>query len=296
MTWITLSTNEVLLGFALISGIGGLATIAIKSYRNGTSQKNTLSWRRKSTWNQNRDLTLLFSLCIAILCCVVSFSWTTYGEQAQNTVQSAALEDDWTEVIPPTTHKKKPKPIPPIIEPTIIVPDKEDVIEIDEDIDMVEEDISETAIIDTVTSVGPSTELPKKQLPLPLPDEPKSDVREIVEIVEEMPLFPGCAHLNTRKERKQCSDEKLLSYVAEHLNYTPIAKENNIEGKVYIQFVIDQNGQLSQEKIRRDIGGGLGQEALKVIRGMKEMTWTPGKQQGRKVNVRMTLPVEFILH
>lgn len=85
----------------------------------------------------------------------------------------------------------------------------------------------------------------------------------------------------------------LLAYLSKEIKYPAIARQNDITGTVVIQFVIDRNGNVTQVQLVKGIGGGCDQEALRVIKGMP--AWTPGKQQGRPVSVRYTLPVKFKL-
>lgn len=103
---------------------------------------------------------------------------------------------------------------------------------------------------------------------------------EIFVLVEEMPQFPG-------------GDQALLQYLADKIRYPAIARENKIEGLVVVQFVIDENGTISQAQILRGIGGGCDEEALRVIAAMPR--WKPGKQRGIPVKVRFNLPVRFQL-
>ncbi|MDB4088585.1 energy transducer TonB [Flavobacteriales bacterium] len=103
---------------------------------------------------------------------------------------------------------------------------------------------------------------------------------EIFSIVEVMPEFPG-------------GQAKMLSYISNKVRYPEIAKENNIQGKVYIQFVVNKDGSLSDAKVVRGIGGGCDEEALRAVNSMPN--WTPGKQRGKPVRTRFILPVRFHL-
>lgn len=96
-------------------------------------------------------------------------------------------------------------------------------------------------------------------------------------VVEQMPAFRGNLH----------------KYLAEQVRYPDIAKENGIEGMVVIQFVVNEKGEISNAFIVKDIGGGCGEEALRVVRGMP--LWLPGANRGRQVKVQMSLPVKFKL-
>ncbi|MFN3940550.1 MAG: energy transducer TonB, partial [Chitinophagales bacterium] len=98
--------------------------------------------------------------------------------------------------------------------------------------------------------------------------------------VEEMPTFPG-------------GDKALYEYLAKNIKYPAVAKDNGIEGKVYIKFVVNEDGSVSQVSLARGIGGGCDEEAMRVVSGMPK--WTPGKQRGKNVKVWYTLPVYFKL-
>jgi protein TonB len=98
--------------------------------------------------------------------------------------------------------------------------------------------------------------------------------------VHKMPSFPG-------------GEGELLRFIHEHIRYPERAREANIEGIVALSFVIDEQGQITDIHILRDIGGGCAQEALQTLRKMPR--WLPGEMAGRPVKVRMTLPVRFKL-
>ncbi len=88
-------------------------------------------------------------------------------------------------------------------------------------------------------------------------------------------------------------ERELLRYLAENIRYPAIARDNRISGTVIVQFVIGSDGSVINPVIARSIGGGCDEEALRVIREMPR--WSPGRQQGRPVSVKFTLPVHFRL-
>lgn len=102
----------------------------------------------------------------------------------------------------------------------------------------------------------------------------------VFENVEQMPQFPG-------------GDTALQEFIKKNLNYPAIARQNHIEGKVHIVFIVDEFGYLEDPKITRDIGADCGKEALRLVRLMPK--WIPGKQNGRPVRTKFTLPVMFVL-
>jgi len=145
------------------------------------------------------------------------------------------------------------------------------------------------------------------------------DVEDIFKVVEEMPRFPGCEDIGDKKFKRECSNEKLIEFIYQTLEYPAEAKTNKIEGTVVLQFVVDKDGSITKAKIIRDIGGGCGQAALKVVNTMTKMTydtittfdestysetvkiianrklWRPGYQRGIPVKVLFTLPINFKL-
>ena len=126
------------------------------------------------------------------------------------------------------------------------------------------------------------------------PPPPPPPQEEIFKVVEEMPRFPGCEQKAIGlSELKNCSQNEMMRFVGENVQYPAIAKDNGIEGTTVIQFVVDKSGEIKDAQILRDIGAGCGSEALRVVNSMPK--WIPGKHRGRLVNVQYTLPVSFKL-
>lgn len=102
----------------------------------------------------------------------------------------------------------------------------------------------------------------------------------IIQVVEVDPEFPG-------------GMDSLYAWIARNTNYPLLARENNIDGTVYIQFVVEKDGSISTAHVLRDIGFGCGEEALRVVNNMPK--WKPGRQRGKPVRARYTLPIRFNL-
>ena len=112
--------------------------------------------------------------------------------------------------------------------------------------------------------------------------------------VDQMPYFKGCeAYELGSEDKRTCSNQALVAYLANHLIYPPQAKEQGLEGTVYVSFIIDENGHLTNPYILRDIGGECGQAALNVIQSMPQ--WEAGVLAGKKVKVKLNLPIQFSL-
>ena len=103
---------------------------------------------------------------------------------------------------------------------------------------------------------------------------------EIFTSVEQMPQFPG-------------GESALMKFLSSHINYPPMAAENNVQGKVIVQFVVDKTGKVGEVKIVRSVDKDLDHEAIRVCQALPK--FTPGRQNGRPVSVWFTLPIQFKL-
>lgn len=135
-------------------------------------------------------------------------------------------------------------------------------------------------------------------------EEVKKDVEAetnddmVFEVVEEMPVFPGCDDVEGDREAiQECSKKKMLEFIFSNLKYPEEAREKGTEGMVVASFVVLETGKIEDMKIIKDIGEGCGEAVLKVLEAMNEMeeAWRPGKQRNKTVKVKYTLPVKFKL-
>ncbi len=111
-------------------------------------------------------------------------------------------------------------------------------------------------------------------------EKPKEVVQEVFRSVEQMPQFPG-------------GETALMKYLQSHINYPPMAAENNVQGRVVVQFVVDKTGKVGEVKIVRSVDKDLDKEAARVCASLPK--FTPGRQNGQAVSVWYTLPVTFKL-
>jgi periplasmic protein TonB len=100
-------------------------------------------------------------------------------------------------------------------------------------------------------------------------------------VVEEMPVFPG-------------GDGAMMKYIADNIKYPQICKENNISGKVFVNFIVNESGKVDKVKVVRGVDPYLDKEAIRVIQSLPD--WTPGRQRGKAVRVQFTIPISFALY
>ena len=215
----------------------------------------------KADLETKRGLFLQIGLVTALACVLLAFEWRSYDKGVRS-LGELKLEDIPEEIIPITKQEDKPPPPPP---PAPL------------EIKIVEDDVEiEDEVIIEDTEINQDTKMEVIEVQEEVVDEP-----EIFTIVEEMPEFPGGG------------ESALLKYLSGNIKYPPLARENNIQGTVYVTFEIDKSGKVKDVKILRGIGGGCDEEALRVVSRMPQ--WKPGKQRGKPVRVQYNLPVRFTL-
>lgn len=113
-------------------------------------------------------------------------------------------------------------------------------------------------------------------------DSTKTKVTEndVKVLVETMPEFPG-------------GQDSLNRFIAKNVIYPNYAMEEEISGKVYVSFVVNEDGLISSAKVVKGIGGGCDEEALRIVKSMPK--WKAGMHCGKKVKVRFIIPISFIL-
>ena len=103
---------------------------------------------------------------------------------------------------------------------------------------------------------------------------------EVFKAVEQMPTFPG-------------GDAELMKWLRDHIQYPTVAMENNIQGRVVVQFVVTKTGKVGEVKVVRSVDRDLDKEAIRVCKALPD--FIPGRMNGQAVNVWYTLPVQFKL-
>ena len=171
------------------------------------------------------------------------------------------LDEEMVEI----TKQEEPKPQP------VEMPKTTTQLEIVED-DVEVEDIEINAEMDQNEVV--------EEYVAPEIEEEEVVEQEIFQIVEEMPSYPG-------------GEAKLFEYIKKNMKYPQIARESGIKGRVFVSFVVEPDGSVSNVKVLRGIGGGCDEEAMRVVKAMPK--WKPGKQRGKAVRVSYMLPVNFQL-
>ena len=224
----------------------------------------------------NRVVLISTLIGVFVLCLVVIIPYIRASNQAKAKARDAKeviaemANDLQQEVAPPP-----PPPPPPPTEQQAVVKYVAPVV-----VDSVKvEDQSKLMISDEQVSTTVNKEV------VEVVEQKQEEVQEKEEqqvfvVVEEMPEFPG-------------GELALRTYIAKAIVYPTVAQENGIQGKVFVTFVVNKDGSVSNAKIARGVDASLDQEALRVVSTLPK--WKPGKQRGVPVRVSYTVPISFKL-
>ncbi len=220
----------------------------------------------KKDLEKKRSLFLQLGLIISLAIVLFAFEWKSYEKQEIN-LEQREVSDIPEELAQITTQEEAPPPPPPPAPKTTTE------LNIVEDNVEVETDVIIDAEADEDTEV--------EEYVAPVEEEEEEVVEEkIFMIVEQAAVFPG-------------GEAKLFKFLSENISYPQLARESGIQGMVYVTFVVEKDGSITDVKILRGIGGGCDEEAIRVVKKMPK--WAPGKQRGKPVRSQFRLPVKFKL-
>jgi len=164
---------------------------------------------------------------------------------------------------PPAEAQAQVKYVAPVVVDSVKVDERSDFATVDE----VKETVQDEAVVEVVEEVKEEVQ--------------EEVVEEVFLVVEEMPSF-GTGDANGFR-----------GYVSANMKYPEVAAENGIQGRVYVQFVVEADGRLTNVKVIRGVDPALDREAVRVVEGSPR--WNPGKQRGKSVRVSFTFPITFVL-
>lgn len=198
---------------------------------------------------------------VALSVLLLSFEWKVF-EQNLTDLGTLNLDIEEDELIPITQQEVPPPPPPP--PPAQVIEIVEDDEEIEEELEIEDTDSDEDDVIEIIE----------------VEEEEEVAEDEVFTIVETNPSFPG-------------GEAAMYKYLGKNMKYPPIARDNNIQGRVYVSFVVEKDGSITDVRVLRGIGGGCDEEAKRVVKSMPK--WSAGRQRGKAVRVRFNLPILFKL-
>ena len=250
---------------------GGKNTDQIVSKYQGSEESKSVFVKKyaEADLSKVRTVLLAFGAIVAFSSSIYALTWRDKPQQVEEFVMEAI--DDEVEIEAPQTEQVKPPPPPPP-PPEIQVVEDDEILEDEPEIEDIE--IEEDEIIE-------------------VPDIIEEEVvveQEIFTIVEDMPKFKGCENLSGN-EATTCTNTEIQKFIAKNIVYPPMALENDIEGKVFVRFVVNPKGEVIDVTIAKGADSLLDNAALKLVKTMPK--FTPGKQRGKAVPVQYIIPINF---
>ena len=223
---------------------------------------------RKADLEGGKGLSILMGIVVGLAVLFVGFEWGTQEKTIQKDEGRADIIAE--EEIDITRQEETPPPPPPPVE------------QVAEVLNVVEDDV-EVENTDLLSSEDNQAEAQTQTYvpPVVKVEEEEESSQQIFMVVEEMPEFPG-------------GQAALMSFIAKSIKYPVVAQENGIQGRVTCSFVVNKDGSIVDAEVIRGIDPSLDKEALRVINTMPK--WKPGKQRGKPVRVKFTVPINFRLN
>ncbi len=242
-----------------------LALQQAKTYRKMEQKKNP-----QADLNKNRGLFFITGLVLVLSLVYAALEWKTYDDTGKYDL-SMNVQDELIEEVPFVQLKTSPPP-PPQVAPEII--------EIVEDDEPIVETIIES------TEPDPDEEIKYEDIVV---EEVFEDVPIPFDVIEDVPVFPGCEN-DTNK--KACFQKMLQKHIVKNFRYPEVEQELGIQGRVSVMFVIQKDGSIGEVRMRGP-NKNLEKEAARIIDKLPKMT--PGKQRGTPVRVPFSIPITFKL-
>ena len=219
----------------------------------------------KADLESKKSTFILIGLVVSLFVVWRVFEYKSYDKQSLDELQRTVevIEEEMVEI----TKQEQPKPQPPAPKPQVTqieIVDNEEEIEDEIEIDA---EVSQDEVIEEYFA------------PAEIEEEEIVEA-EIFKVVEVMPEFPGGA-------------AKMMEYIQKNMKYPMMARESDIQGRVFVNFVVEPDGSISNVAVIRGIGGGCDEEAVRVVESMPK--WNPGKQRGTAVRCAFTVPIIFKL-
>ncbi|HNY43720.1 MAG TPA: TonB family protein [Bacteroidales bacterium] len=228
---------------------------------------------KKADLESRKSTFFLIGLSVSLALLLLVFEWTSKDVVASS-LGSLGGSDIIEEEIESTVQEQEQPPEEveqPEQEPETII----------EELTVVDDDVK-VADININTEADEKTQTSTRVVQVTEVEIVEEEVEPIAfAVVETKPEYPG-------------GEVALLQYIAENTVYPPVAKENGIQGRVFVQFVIDATGRVTKVQVARGVDPYLDTEAVRVVKTLPK--WTPGKQRGKSVPVTYIVPINFKLY
>lgn len=232
----------------------------------------------KADLNRNSGLYFVIGLTLILFITWRALEHKSYDVNTEF-VQMLDVQSDLKEDVPITEQIKTAPPPPPPAAPEII--------EIVEDTEEIEETIIESTEMSQETVIEDAIDVDDVEV-----GEEEEEISVPFAVIENVPIYPGCEEMKTNNERKACFQKKMQAHIIKNFRYPASALELGIQGRVHVQFKIDNKGYITNIRMRGP-DNTLEKEASRIIAALPKMT--PGRQRGVNVAVPYSIPINFKL-
>lgn len=241
-------------------------------------------------WDRNHSVHFWIGMVISLILANIAINYETAIPSYKATGIDELLTQELFQEI--KNHSEIQKNDPPSKQIRAIDPSKANLKIVNENVKIIDQPLEplKPRITESDALINTSN---KAEITLPKIKIVNKSEPEIFIMAEKMPCILDCDAMVKEEDRRTCTHNAILTFMYAHLEYPQTARESTIEGTVIVSFVINQSGSLDGISIIRDIGGGCGQAVVNVLK--KLQSWSPGSQNNKKVNVKMTIPVKFKL-
>ena len=218
----------------------------------------------KANLEKNKGIFRQMGLILSLSVMFIAFEYTQSDIKASDyeAIDELVMEEEAI----PITRAEEPPPPPPPPPPafTEVLNIVDDDVQLDDELVLDDMEMDEESVVKIMD----------------FEEETEEDDNKVFMVVEKMPSFPG-------------GDAALMRYLRKNVKFPAIAQENGIQGRVYVEFVVNKDGHIVDVKILKGVDRSLDEEALRVVENMPP--WTPGEQRGKAVRVSYRLPINFTL-
>ena len=219
----------------------------------------------KASLENSKVVFVLMGFVFVLSLCFAALEWTEREVTKYEVADLDFLIEEEMD-IQQTSQETPPPPPPPQVQEVEVL----NVVEDDKEVESIEVNTEDDKDVEVVVAAT-----------IEVPEEKDEDDEVVFVVVESMPEFPG-------------GQQALFKYLSENVKYPVIAQENGIQGRVICQFTVNKDGAIVDVEVARSGGDpSLDKEAVRVIKSMPK--WKPGKQRGKAVRVKYTVPVNFKL-
>jgi len=240
--------------------------LSIKYKTNLKAFLSLLNIKKEHAFREKLEsrLFLGIGMVVSLLMVITAFQWKFYDDQGLVDLGGPVENFEDLMDVPLTEQPPPPPPKQQVVTITEVADDEEIIEEIEVDLDL---EVSEETLVEEVVH-------------LDMGEIEEEEAEEIFTIVEDQPVFKGGL-------------KAFYEFVSREIKYPNHARRMGVEGKVFLQFVVDKDGTLTDIQVVKGIGAGCDEEAMRVIE--KCPKWKAGKQRGKPVKVRMIIPIHFVL-